>query len=75
MEHLQLFPYFCINKNTSMKRQNVINALKELPGEFPLDDLMERLVVIEKIDSGLRDVKEKKTVSHEKVKSELSKTH
>ena len=56
-----------------MKRQNVINALKELPGEFPLNDLMERLVVIDKIDAGLRDVKEKKTLSHEKVKREIAK--
>ncbi len=56
-----------------MKRQIVINALKELPGEFPLDDLMERLVVIEKIDKGLQDVKEKRTVSHAKVKRELAK--
>jgi hypothetical protein len=56
-----------------MKRQNVINALKELPGEFPLDDLMERLIVIEKIDKGLRDVKEKRTMGHAKAKRKLAK--
>ena len=56
-----------------MKRKNVLNALKELPGEFPLADLMERLIVIEKIDQGLQDVKEKRTLSHAKVKRELAK--
>jgi hypothetical protein len=61
-----IFPIFA-SLIKKMKRKNVINVLKELPGEFPLDDLMERLVVIEKIDKGLQDVKEKRTVSHAKV--------
>ena len=51
-----------------MKRTNVIQVLNELPKEFLLDDLLERLLVIEKIEKGLQDLKDGKTISHEKVK-------
>jgi predicted transcriptional regulator len=51
-----------------MKKATVLSALNELPKEFNLDDFLERLLVIEKIDEGLKDLKEGKTVPHEKVK-------
>ena len=50
-----------------MKKTTVINALNELPKEFNLDDLIERLIVIEKIEKGLREAKAGKTTPHEKV--------
>jgi predicted transcriptional regulator len=56
-----------------MKKTTVINTLNELPKEFDLDDFLERLVVIDKIEQGLKDVKEGKTVSHEQVKKMISK--
>ena len=56
-----------------MKKTNVINVLNELPKEFSLDDLMERLLVIEKIDKGLQDMKEGKVISHATVKKEIEK--
>jgi len=56
-----------------MKKATVLNALNELPKEFKLDDFLERLLVIEKIDEGLQDIKEGKTVPHEKVKKMIAK--
>jgi hypothetical protein len=56
-----------------MKKTTVLNALNELPKEFNLDDFLERLLVIEKIDEGLQDVKENKTTPHEKVKKLVTK--
>jgi hypothetical protein len=67
----RLFIYLC--KKTAMKRTNVLQVVNELPKEFSLDELMERLLVIEKIDKGLQDVKERKTVSHSKAKKEIDK--
>lgn len=55
-----------------MKRDKAIETIKELPVEFDLDELIERLIFIEKVDKGLKQLDEGKTVSHEKVK-ELSK--
>jgi hypothetical protein len=51
-----------------MKKSTVIQTLNELPQRFELDELLERLMVIEKIDEALKDAKSGKTVSHDKVK-------
>jgi predicted transcriptional regulator len=51
-----------------MKKSTVIQTLNELPQRFELDELLERLMVIEKIDEALEDAKSGKTVSHDKVK-------
>ncbi len=56
-----------------MKKATVISALNELPKEFNLDELLERLLVIEKIDEGLKEAKAGKTVSHESAKKIISK--
>jgi predicted transcriptional regulator len=56
-----------------LKKQALVNIVNELPKEFNLDDLIEKLVVVEKIEAGLEDVKKGRTLSHEKVKKELKK--
>jgi predicted transcriptional regulator len=56
-----------------MKKSTVIQTLNELPQKFDLDDLLERLIVIEKIDEALEDAKSGKTVSHDKVKKMVAK--
>ena len=56
-----------------MNKQSLIQVVNELPQEFNLDELMEKLLVIEKIDAGLNDVRKGRTVSHEKVKKEVKK--
>jgi hypothetical protein len=56
-----------------MKKQAVINVLNDFPKEFPLDDLFEKLIVVQKIEEGLDDVKKGKTFSHAQVKKEAKK--
>jgi predicted transcriptional regulator len=56
-----------------MKKSTVIQTLNELPQKFDLDELLERLMVIEKIDEALEDAKLGKTVSHDKVKKMVAK--
>jgi len=56
-----------------MKRLKVIESIKELPNEFELETLIERLIFIEKIDQGLKQIEEFKTVSHEAVEEMLKK--
>ncbi len=51
-----------------MKRATVIETLNDLPKEFVLDQLLERLIVIEKIQEGLDDVKNGKTVDLSEVR-------
>ena len=56
-----------------MKKSSVVDTLNDFPKEFKLDDFFERLIVIQKIDEGLEDLKAGKTVSHEKVKKLVAK--
>lgn len=56
-----------------MKKDKVIEAMNDLPQEFDLEELMDRLVFIEKVEKGLAQSKEGKTVSHEKVKEMIKK--
>ncbi len=50
-----------------MKRDKVIESIKELPQEFELETLIERLIFIEKVEQGLKQIEEGKTISHEQV--------
>jgi predicted transcriptional regulator len=56
-----------------MKKTTIISALSDLPKEINLDDFLERLIVIDKIEAGLKDAKEGKTLSHEAVKKRMKK--
>jgi predicted transcriptional regulator len=56
-----------------MNRDKAIDAVKELPQEFELEDLLEKLVFAQKVEDGLRQLKEGKTVPHEKVKEMVKK--
>jgi len=54
-----------------MNREKAIEAVKELPQEFNLEELMEKLVFVEKVEQGLKQLEEGKTVPHEQVKNRV----
>lgn len=56
-----------------MQKSTILNTLNKLPNKFNFDEFLERLIVIEKIEAGLEDAKNSKTVSHEKVKKLVAK--
>ncbi|HEY8936157.1 MAG TPA: hypothetical protein VIM65_13085 [Cyclobacteriaceae bacterium] len=56
-----------------MKREKAIEAVNELPPEFSLEELMEKLVFVEKVDQGLKQLDQGKTVSHAQVKEMIKK--
>lgn len=56
-----------------MKRDKVIEAINELPKEFELEDLLEKLVFVEKVEQGLAQLKEGKTVTNTLVKEMVKK--
>ena len=59
--------------NGAMKRDKAIEAIKELPNEFDLEELIEKLVFVEKVEKGLKQLDEGKTVTHETVKETVKK--
>ncbi|MEJ7643778.1 MAG: hypothetical protein WKF87_04235 [Chryseolinea sp.] len=51
-----------------MTREQAIDTVKELPKVFELEELMEKLVFIEKVEKALLQAEEGKTTPHEKMK-------
>ena len=51
-----------------MKKDKAIETVKEFPQEIELEDLIERLVFVEKVEKGLQQVQQGKTIPHEQVK-------
>ena len=56
-----------------MKKTEIINTLKEMPDEFSADELIERILLLQKIDAGLNQVKEGKVYSEEEAAQKLDR--
>lgn len=60
------------NMMASIKKE-IIDMIKHLPDDCDYDDIMAEIYFKQKIDNGLEDIKNGKTISHEEVKKRLSK--
>ncbi|MCX6222396.1 MAG: hypothetical protein NTZ69_15600 [Bacteroidia bacterium] len=56
-----------------MKKELVIDAIREFPPDFELESLFEKLIFMEKVEKGLIELEQGKTVPHNKVKEIVSK--
>ncbi len=56
-----------------MRKDSVLDAINEFPQEFELEELIEKLVFVEKVEKGLHQLSEGKTVTHEEVKETIKK--
>jgi predicted transcriptional regulator len=52
--------------NTTKDR--VMEAVEKLPPDATIEDIMERLIFLAKVERGIEDVEAGKTISHEEVK-------
>ncbi|MCH7513069.1 MAG: hypothetical protein IH947_03870 [Bacteroidetes bacterium] len=55
-----------------MKKSKVIETLGSMPEEFSADELIDRIIFIDKVEKGLQDVEEGKTYSLQEVKDKLN---
>lgn len=53
-------------------REQIIEALHDLPTDATFDDAIERLIFLAKIDAGLSEIDEGKGIHHDEVKRRLS---
>lgn len=60
--------YICI-----MNKTTVIETLDNLPNEFSTEELMDRLLFIDKVERGMKDAKESKVISLEEAKTRMDK--
>lgn len=56
-----------------LTKEAVNKQIKELPDEFTLDELIEKLMIIDKVNRGLRDVEEGRTVSETELDKRMAK--
>ncbi|MCG2591096.1 hypothetical protein [Rhodohalobacter sulfatireducens] len=56
-----------------ISKKNVIQGLEKLPDHFSIDDLLDQLLLIEKVELGLQQSKNNETVSTEEAKKKLDK--
>lgn len=56
-----------------MKKVQLMESIQDLPEDFNIDDLIERLVVIQKIESRQQEVREGKTLTEDEAKAKLEK--
>lgn len=56
---------------TRSPREQILDALQDLPDDATFDDAIERLVFLAKIDAGLAELDQGKRVSHEEAKRRL----
>ena len=52
-----------------MNKNRVIEIVESLPDEFETEALIEKLLFIEKVEKGMKDVSEGKTISLQEAKS------
>ena len=54
-------------------KNKLVKSIKEMPEKFSLDDLLDRIVFLQKVEIGLEQSKTGKTNSTTKAKEKLSK--
>ncbi|HEX7847048.1 MAG TPA: hypothetical protein VF476_14705 [Chitinophagaceae bacterium] len=56
-----------------LSKKDVLKSLKDLPEEFPVDDAIDRLIVLNKMTKGLKEIKQGKGLTTEQAKKKLKK--
>ena len=55
-----------------MNKNKVVETLEQLPNEFSTEELIDRLLFVEKVEQGIRDVEEGKVISLDAAKERLN---
>lgn len=56
-----------------LTKSTVKKQLEKLPEKFTLDDLVEQLIIIQKIEKGLKDSEENKVITEQDLDNETDK--
>ena len=56
-----------------LTKEQVLQTLTELPESFRLEDFLDRLIFIEKVEKGIAFSKANQVISHEEAKKHLKK--
>ena len=56
-----------------LTKEKLKKTIDSLPDNFSIEDVIEELIIIDKIEQGLKDVREGKVYTTEEVNSKLNK--
>jgi len=58
--------------SASTAKQKILEAIQQLPPDVTMEEAIERLVFLARIERGLRDAEAGRVVSHEEAKQRLA---
>ena len=50
-----------------LKKRKILEQIEMLPDEFSIDELVERLILLDKVERGIKDAEEGKIISHDEM--------
>ena len=56
-----------------LTKTKVLKAIKQLPNEFSIDEMIDRMILLEKIEIGIAQSERGEVISHEDVQKEIDK--
>ena len=56
-----------------LTKENVLKYIKEMPDQFSLDELLDKLMLLHKIETGLEQSNNDEVIPHSEVKDRLSR--
>ncbi len=62
-----------IRSGIMTSREKILHAVESLPADATYEDAMERLLLLAKVERGLQQADEGKTVSHEEAQNRMAK--
>lgn len=54
-----------------MGKVQILETLEGLPEEFTIEELVDKLIIIERINKGLKDLEEGRSMSHAEAKKKV----
>lgn len=54
-------------------KEKILNTLKEMPDKFSAEELISRIILIDKVEKGLEDIEHGQTFTVEEVEEEYRK--
>ena len=53
-------------------KQSAVKIIEQLPDEASYEDIMDRLLFMQKVDAGLEDIRQGRVITHEEAKKRLA---
>ena len=54
-----------------MKREKALALINDLPKEFDVEELVEKMLFMDKVEKGLEQIEQGKTISHEELQDKV----